>query len=160
MHVRHIATVFPAANAAHRHRLRRRLIHAGHEHHPAHEVDEQVAGDAGAVFFPTAPTREDEGIERDLRRDCTLPGVPVEIRGREVWRWRVLPRSGWIIAAEPALDEHHVAEHAARDHLLGFGANLRADALRADLHDTSTFLGGIDHGDAVGGGVGDRLLAV
>src|SRR5205807_3084366 len=40
------------------------------------------------------------------------------------------------------------------------GADLRAHALRADLHDAPAFLRGVDHRDAVGGCVGHRLLTV
>src|SRR2546425_50687 len=159
VHVGHVAAVFPAADAADRCRLRRRLIHSRHEQHPADQVNQQIARQAGAVLFPAAPAREDLGIEGPFR-DRSLPGVPVERLWREIGRRRILPGAGGVVPAKPSFDHHHLAEYALRDHVFRLRADLRADALRADLYNAATLFRGIDHRHAVGGAVRHRFLAV
>src|SRR2546426_632641 len=159
VHVGHVAAVFPAADAADGCRLRRRLIHSRHEQHAADQVNQQIARQAGAVLFPAAPAREDLGIEGPFR-DGPLPGVPVEGLRREIGRRRILPGAGGVVTAEPSFDHHHLAEHALRDHFFRLRADLRADALRADLYDAATLLRGVDHRHTVGGAVRHRFLAV
>ena len=159
LHVGHVAAVLPAPDAAHRARLLGRGIDPHHVHHPADQVHQQVAGHAGAVLLPAAPPREDERIERALG-DGPLPRVPVEVPGREIGGRGILPRTGGVVAPEPALDEHQVAERALRDQLLGLRTDLGAHALRADLNDAARPFRRVHHGHAVGGAVRHRLLAV
>ena len=82
VHVRHVPAVFPAQDASHRHRLPGRLVDAQHVLHSAHQVDQQIARHAGAVFLPATPARKDQGIEVPLGHG-SLPGVPIErLRGK------------------------------------------------------------------------------
>src|SRR2546430_16275941 len=57
-----------------------------------------------------------------------------------------ISRAGRIVSSQPSLDQHQVAQRPLGDQLLGFGTDLGADALRADLHDPSGLLRGLDHG--------------
>src|SRR5229473_960086 len=157
--IRHIAAVWEAKDAAESHSLLWWGIPAEHEVHAADKMDEQIAGQAGAVFLPAAPARENIGIEGDLG-NLALPSVPIEICGREIGRRRIFPRAGGIVAAKRAFDESESADDAVGEKLLGFGTNDGADALRADFHDAAGLLCGSDHGDAVGGGMGHWLFAV
>ena len=140
-----------------------RFVDAEHEHHAADEMHEKIAGDAGAVFLPAAPAREifrrHVGIPGFLRRGA-LPGVPIEICGREIgWR-RILPRAVGIVAAVGAFDEREFADRSLGDQFFGLGADHRADALRSDLHDFAGFFERCHHFDAVLRGVRHRLFAV
>ena len=79
--------------------------------HSADQVDQQVAGDAGAVFLPAAPAREKQGIEGALG-DGALPGVPVESLRGQIGGRRILPGTRGIVAAERAFDQVQVADRA------------------------------------------------
>src|SRR5713226_4042020 len=157
--IRHIAAVWEAKDAAESHSLLWWGIPAEHEVHAADKMDEQIAGQAGAVFLPAAPARENIGIEGDLG-NLALPSVPIEICGREIGRRRIFPRAGGIVAAKRAFDESERADDAVGEKLFGFGTNDGADALRADFHDAASLLRGSDHGDTVGGGMGHGLFTV
>src|SRR5712692_4889407 len=163
VNVGHVAAVFPAKDAAAGEDALGRLVEAEHEHHAADEVDEQVAGDSGAVFLPAAPAREI--FRRHVRipgfvRRTALPGFPIEsLQGEIEGRW-IFPSAGGIVAAERALDHHEVADGALCDEFLGFGAEDGADALRTDLDDPAGGFAGLDHFEAVGGRVGHGLFAV
>ena len=163
MDVGHVAAILEAKDVAESHGALGRFVPAEHEVHAADEMDEKIAGEAGAVFLPAAPTRESfwrsVGIPRPLG-DFALPSVPIEIAEREVGWGRIFPGAGGIVAAERAFDESESADDAAGKKFLGFGAEDGADALRADLHDASCFLSGGHHGDTIGGRVGHGLLAV
>src|SRR5467141_3445913 len=116
-------------------------------------MDEEIAGDAGAVFLPAAPARENSCVEGALGNG-TLPGVPIESLRRAIRRRRILPGAAGVVAAERAFDEIEIADDAGGEKFLGFGAEDGADALRTDLYDTAGFFRGGDHGDAVGGRMG------
>src|SRR5687767_4956295 len=122
-------------------------------------MHQEIASDAGAVLLPAAPPRECDRIEGPLGRR-PQPGVPVEILRREIGRRRILPRPGWLIATERPLDEHQIAEHPLRDHLLRLGENLGAHALRPDLHDATALLRRVRHFHSLRRRVRHRLLAV
>src|SRR5712664_2608066 len=155
----HVAAVREAQDSAESHSLLWRGIPAEHEVHATDEMDEEIAGEAGAVFLPAAPARENIGIEGNLG-NVALPSVPIEIGGREIGRRGIFPRAGGIVAAERAFNESEGADDAVGEKLFGFGTNDGADALRTDLHDAAGLLRGSDHGDAVGGGMGHGLFAV
>src|SRR6266567_40212 len=163
VHVGHVAAIFKAQDVTESHGALGRLIPAKHVDHAADEMDEQVAGNAGAIFLPAAPARE---IFR--RRDrvpgslgsAALPGVPVEIFRRKIGRRRIFPSAVGIVAAEGAFHQSESAEDAGGEKLFCFRANDGADALRTDLHDATRFLRGGNHGYAVGSGVRHGLLAV
>src|SRR6266700_5352640 len=163
VHVGHVAAIFEAQDVPESHGALGRLIPAKHVDHAADEMDEQVAGNAGAIFLPAAPARE---IFR--RRDrvpgslggAALPSVPVEIFRREIGRRRIFPSAVGIVAAKGAFHQSESAEDAGGEKLFGFRANDGADALRTDLHDAAGFLRGGNHGYAVGSGVRHGLLAV
>src|SRR5262249_49033199 len=157
--VRHVAAVLEAPDAARRHRPPRRLVLAPGEEHAADEVDHEVAGHARPELLPAAPAREQLGVEGTLRR-AAEPGVPVQVRGREVGRGRVLPRAVRVVPAHRALDELYLAEDALLHERAGLGADHRARALRADLDEAAALLGRRHHLEAVGRRVGHRLLAV
>src|SRR5258708_35545027 len=109
LNIWHVAAVFPAEDAASGEDALGRLVEAEHKHHAADEVNEQVAGDSGAVVLPAAPAREI--FWRHVRipglvRSTALPGFPIEsFQGEIEGRW-IFPRPGGIVAAEGALDHH------------------------------------------------------
>ncbi len=113
----------------------------------------------GAVLLEASPAGEHDGVEGPLGH-VPLPGVPVQGRGREVGGRRIDPGSRGVVAAERALHQGDVAQDALGDQLPGLGAEHRAHALRPDLHDAPALLRRRHHLEAVGGGVGHRLLAV
>src|SRR5205814_10578732 len=127
-HVRQLAPVLPPPDRAHRHGLRGWAVQVDHEHHAAHEVYEQVAGDARAELAPTAPAREEQRIEGPLGR-AAEPGVPVEVLQRKIWWRRILPRAGRTISPEPPLDHREITDGALRDQLARLGTDRRAHAL-------------------------------
>src|SRR5882724_2959672 len=122
-------------------------------------MDEEIAGDAGAVFPPAAPARENFSIKETLG-DGALPGVPIESLRRAIRRRRIFPGAAGIVAAERAFDKIEIADDAGGEELFGFGAEDGADALRTDLYDAAGFFCGGDHGEAVSRGVGHRLFAI
>src|SRR6266850_973941 len=159
----HVAAVRETENAAKGHGALGRLVPAKHVVHAADEVHEQVAGEAGAVFFPAAPAREVLGrsvwIPRPLCGDA-LPSVPIEIGEREIgWR-RIFPGAGGIVAAVRAFDERDSADDAVGEQFFGFSTDDGAHALRTDLYHAAGFFRGGDHGEAIGGGVRHGLFAV
>src|SRR5713226_6150594 len=109
--IRHIAAVREAQDSAQSHSLLWWGIPAEHEVHATDEMDEEIAGEAGAVFLPAAPARENIGIEGNFG-NVTLPSVPIEICGREIGRRRIFPRAGRIVAAKRAFDESESADDA------------------------------------------------
>src|SRR5712664_1383518 len=155
----HVAAVREAQDSAESHSLLWRGIPAEHEVHATDEMDEEIAGEAGAVFLPAAPARENIRIERNFG-NIALPSIPIEIRGGEIGRWRIFPRAGRIVAAEGAFDERDSTDRAVGEDLPGFGAEDGADALGADLDDAAGFRRGGDQGDTVGCGMGHRFFAV
>src|SRR5260370_13028081 len=159
VNVGHVATVREAEDGTERHSALGRRIPAEDEIHAAEGMDEEIASKGGAIFLPAAPTREDVGIERNFG-DIALPGVPIEVFGREIGRRRIFPGAGGIVAAKGAFDESERADDAVGEELFGFGADDGAVALRTGLNDPAGFLLGCDHGDAVGGGMGHGLLAI
>src|SRR5712664_469167 len=81
VNVGHVAAVFPAEDAAGGEDALGGLVDAEHEHHAADEMDEEVAGDSGAVFLPAAPAREIFGRHVGIpgaMRSGALPGFPIE----------------------------------------------------------------------------------
>src|ERR1700752_4557086 len=99
-------------------------------------MNEQIAGEAGAVFLPAAPAGKDVGIEGNLGNGA-LPGIPIEIFRRKIGRRRIFPRAIGIVAAERSFDECESADDAAGEKLLGFGAKHGTYALRANLNDAA-----------------------
>src|SRR5438876_5775555 len=99
-------------------------------------MDEKIAGEAGAVFLPATPARENIGIEGDLG-NVTLPCVPIEICGRDIGRRRIFPRAGGIVATERAFDKSESADDAVSEKLFSFGTNDGANALRTNFHDAA-----------------------
>src|SRR4051812_2547634 len=99
MNVGHVAAVLPVPNSADGRGLSRRLVDAEHEHHAADQMDEEIAGDAGAILLPAAPASEDDRVERDLGCDVALPGIPIQGLRGQIERRRILPCTGWIVAA-------------------------------------------------------------
>src|SRR6267142_892298 len=122
-------------------------------------MDEEIAGDAGAVFLPAAPARENFCVEGALGNGA-LPGVPIESLRGAIRRRRILPGAAGVVAAERAFDKIEIADDAGGEELFGFGAEDGADALRTDLYDAAGFFCGGDHGEAVSRGVGHRLFAI
>src|SRR5882724_7989431 len=161
--VRHVAAIREAENATESHGALGRLVPAQHEVHAADEVHQQVASEAGAVFFPAAPAREVLGRSVRIPRPLggvALPSVPIEIGEREIgWR-RIFPGAGGIVAAVRAFDESDSADDAVGEQLFGFSADNGADALRTDLYHAAGFFCGGDHREAIGRGVGHGLFAV
>src|SRR5712664_1192321 len=93
----HVATVREAQDSSQSHSLLWWGIPAEHEVHSADKMDEEIAGEAGAVFLPAAPAREvlgrTVGVPRPLG-GIALPSVPIEIGEREIgWR-RIFPSAG------------------------------------------------------------------
>src|SRR5882757_3387639 len=163
VNIGHVAAIFPAENAAAGEHALGRLVQAEHEHHAADQVNEEVARDSSAVFFPAAPAREifwrHIRIPRLVRR-AALPRFPIDSFWGEIEGRRIFPRSGGIVAAERAFDHHQVTDGALRDQLLGFGAEDGTHTLRADLDDPARGFAGFDHFEAVRGRVRHRLFAV
>ena len=104
VNVGHVTAVGPAENSASGENTGGRLVPAKHEVHAADQVDEEIAGEAGAVFLPAAPTSENFGVKRTLGHRA-LPGLPVNGLGAGVGRRRIFPSAARIIAAERAFDE-------------------------------------------------------
>src|SRR5258708_22641545 len=157
--MRHVGAIGQEQNAAYGHDSRGRFVPAEHEVHAADQMDEKIAGQAGAVLFPATPTGKNFGVEGALGNGA-LPGVPIDSLGAGVGGRRIFPSAARIVAAERAFDQIQIANDASGEKFLGLGANHGADALRANLHDAAGFLIGLDHGDAVGGRVRHRLFAV
>src|SRR5882672_6896320 len=150
MDIRHVAAIGPAENSAGGHDAARRFVPAEHVVHAADEVNKEIAGDAGAVFLPAAPARENFSIEGTLG-DGALPGVPIESLRCAIWRGRIFPGAASVVAAERAFDKIEIADDAGGEEFLGFGAEDGADALRTDLHHAAGFFCDGDHREAVGG---------
>src|SRR6266850_681026 len=159
MDIRHVTAIGPAENSAGGHDAARRLVPAEHVVHAADEVNKEIAGDAGAVFLPAAPARENSCVEGALGNGA-LPGVPIESLRRAIGRRRIFPGAAGVVAAERALDKIEIADDAGGEKFLGFGAEDGADTLRTDLYDTAGFFRGGDHGNAVGRRMGHRLFAI
>src|ERR1022692_4826719 len=122
--------------------------HAGHacgvliaERHVEgrHDVIVQIGGDAARVVPVFAETEEAIGIERARRRRAD-PLLPVDIVIACALRTGLridvpIPVALRIVAAVSALRGHHLAEHAALDHLAHLVPARPGGALHADLHD-------------------------
>ena len=77
IHIRCVAAILRAVDPAQGSRALWRFVDTENELHPA-QVNHQVAGDTGSVFFPATPAGEQVGIARPL--GCRAePSVPVEI---------------------------------------------------------------------------------
>src|SRR5437870_10172333 len=83
VNIGHVAAIGPAKNSSRGENASWRLVPAEHEVHAADKMNEQIAGDAGAVFFPATPARKNIRIERALGHRA-LPSVPVNGRGAGV----------------------------------------------------------------------------
>src|SRR2546421_3801181 len=73
VNIGHVAAVLEAKDIAEGHGALGRLIPAEHEVHAADEMDEKIAGQAGAIFLPAAPARKIFG--RGVRIPGSLGGV-------------------------------------------------------------------------------------
>ena len=88
---------------------------------PREQVDEEVAGDAGAVVAVIAPAEEADRLEGPLGR-AAEEAVPIDVGGRGVGRDGILPGADGGVAVEPGF--HHVE--------LADGAGLRAARALSD----------------------------
>src|SRR2546422_2834096 len=109
--VGHVAAVREAKNGAESHGALGWSIPAEHEVHAAYEMDEEIAGQAGAVFLPAAPAGENIGIEWNFG-NIALPSVPIEIRRGESRRRRIFASARGIVAAKGAFVKSESADGA------------------------------------------------
>src|SRR6267143_4256958 len=120
MHVGHVPAIFPAENPARGHRPLGWFVETEAVQYATYQMDQQVAGDTGAVLLPATPARVDERIEGTLR-DGALPRIPVERLRRKVGGGRVLPGARRIVAAERTFHQAHVPNRALGDQFLCLG---------------------------------------
>ncbi len=122
-------------------------------------MDEEIAGDAGAVVLVEPPAEEARRLEGPLGR-MAQETVPVDRLGRRVLRDRPVERAHHRVAVRPALDQVHLADRPRGEQLARLRVDERADALAADLQHTPGLLLRLEHPDALVDRVHHRLLAV
>src|SRR5215470_8808987 len=121
VHIRHVAAVLPAVDSTKRCRSLWNLVPTENGLHAADQVHKQVARYSCAVLFPTPPAGERVRIERFFR-SSSQPGVPVQVLRRQVcWRG-ILPRAGWIVAAECRFHKAKLTDRTVVVEFLRFGA--------------------------------------
>ncbi len=145
--VGNVAAVFPESQAAGG--VDARGSDGSHDEvHSGKQMDEQVAGDAGAIVAIAAPAEQALRFERDFGR-AAEEAVPVNVFGRGVGRDGIFPRADGVVAIPPGFHHVGLADGAGLHEILGFFVNDGTDALAADLQDSPGFLFGFDERLAV-----------
>jgi len=88
-------------------------------------VNKEIAGDAGAVFLPAAPARENFCVEGALGNGALARCPNREFAGA-IRRRRILPGPQASLRAERAFDKIEIADDAGGEELFGFGAEERS----------------------------------
>ena len=122
-------------------------------------MDEEVAGDAGAIVAIVAPAEDAQGIVGPFG-GRTQEALPVDGLLRGVGRDGVLPGADGIVARPEALRVVELPDGALLVQLLRLLVAERAHPLAAHLEYASRFLLGADQVVAFGDVVHHRLLAV
>ena len=111
--------------------------------HPRKQVDEQIAGYAGAVVPVVPPAEEPNRLERNFGSGSEEL-VPIDGGGRSIRRDRILPRANRGVAIPPRLDHIDLTDRSVLQQVFCLLVNDGADALAANLQDAIVLLLRVD----------------